>query len=84
MTNDSVTLSWSPADKHVKTYSVQSQVADGEWTNEKTGIKGTKETLKSNPAEEKLYRVVAVNEYGESEPTNTVKVAKRAGQYYFK
>jgi hypothetical protein len=83
---DSIKLAWSPAEfpKHAKpskvTYTVEEK--DGsDWKPVAKDVKDATSTVKGI-APDKVHelRVVAKNEFGASEPTQAVKVDKRAGK----
>jgi hypothetical protein len=87
--NDSAELSWSAATlpedakPSPSTYTVEMKEGDGkDWKPVAMDLSETTHKVKDvKPDKEYEIRVVAKNEFGESEPTKAVKIEKRAGTF---
>ncbi|XP_064646398.1 twitchin-like isoform X5 [Lineus longissimus] len=85
--DNSLTLSWDGAETppdgkpSPMTYTIETKdCTDGKWRPLVEGLQDTNFNVDGvNPDTEYSYRVKAKNEFGESEPSDAVNVAKRAG-----
>ena len=78
MTDANITLSWMPSSNDDDMYIVEHQCIDGTW-QQAGETKDTNMTVETSPERTNVYRVVAKNEFGTSEPTKALTVEQRAG-----